>query len=463
MRWRVLIELTEPNGSVRLDEVVAGGGRTLDPLADSPIGLTLAEGKTILAALQARLVEAQAAAYCAARRKCGHCGCARRQKDWRRRRLVTLFGTIDLRAPRFKPCRCGVASRRHLSPLSEIMPDRCTPEFERMVARLASLVAYRRAPALMAEFLPLGRLVATETARRRTLRVGARLERVSLTAKHVPTPKPAASMTLCVDGGYAKSIRSYHVRSFEILVAHAKNDKGQARLFSAVSPAGDDERAQLNTVLRELGVTPATPVTVVSDGGDSPRALGEKASPGPTRHVLDWYHLTMRLQHAVQTVKSWPCATEADRRDGARLADCLEHIRWRLWHGQVRRALDLIGEMLSELESRATEPCACRLLGHLIDFEAYVVSQSASLIDYGAAQRAAEPLSSAPSESAVQRLLHRRMNAKQQMRWSPRGAHLMLKVRTAVLNDTFDRDHRIAIRSRQYPYLRDIELHRPHI
>jgi hypothetical protein len=49
----------------------------------------------------------------------------------------------------------------------------------------------------------------------------------------------------------------------------------------------DGEQAQLGTVLRELGATPATPVTVVSDGADAPRGLGEKASAGPTRHVLD--------------------------------------------------------------------------------------------------------------------------------------------------------------------------------
>ena len=55
--------------------------------------------------------------------------------------------------------------------------------------------------------------------------------------------------------------------------------------------------------------------------------------------------------------------------------------------------------------------------------------------------------SSAPSEGTIERLLRRRMNAKQQMRWSPRGARLMLKVRTAVLNDTLDRDHRMASRS----------------
>jgi hypothetical protein len=166
---------------------------------------------------------------------------------------VSLFGTIDLRAPLFKPCRCGIASRRHLSPLSEIMPDRCTPEVERMVARLGSLVAYGRVPSPMAEFLPLGRLVAMERARRRTLRVGALLEQLSQTAKPPPIRLPAVSMTLCVDGGHVKSIRSYHIRSFEVPVAHAKNDKGRARLFSTVSLAADGEQSQPGAVLRELG------------------------------------------------------------------------------------------------------------------------------------------------------------------------------------------------------------------
>jgi hypothetical protein len=39
----------------------------------------------------------------------------------------------------------------------------------------------------------------------------------------------------------------------------------------------------------------------------------------------------------------------------------------------------------------------------------------------------------------------------------------MLKVRTAVLNGTFERDHRAAARSRQFPYLRSVELHRPQL
>ena len=38
----------------------------------------------------------------------------------------------------------------------------------------------------------------------------------------------------------------------------------------------------------------------------------------------------------------------------------------------------------------------------------------------------------------MQWVLHRRMGARQQMRWSPRGAHLMLQVRTAIVNGTLD-------------------------
>jgi len=71
-------------------------------------------------------------------------------------------------------------------------------------------------------------------------------------------------------------------------------------------------------------------------------------------------------------------------------------------------------------------------------------SQSDIIIDYATARRREEPISTAVTESTVQWLLHRRMNAQQQMRWTPRGAHLMLKVRCAVMNGTLDRDHAVA-------------------
>ena len=131
--------------------------------------------------------------------------------------------------------------------------------------------------------------------------------------------------------------------------------------------------------------------------------------------------------------------------------------RWRLWHGQIGRGLELIGETIATLEAMAgaTSPAAAvalkvsRLLGEL---DTYVCRQSDIIIDYASARRREEPISTAVTESTVQWLLHRRMNAQQQMRWTPRGAHLMLKVRCAVMNGTFERDHAIAERRVRRPF-----------
>jgi hypothetical protein len=98
---------------------------------------------------------------------------------------------------------------------------------------------------------------------------------------------------------------------------------------------------------------------------------------------------------------------------------------------------------------------AARKVARLLrDLETYVSGRSEIIIDYATARRCEKPISTAITESTVQWLLHRRMNAQQQMRWSPRGAHLMLTVRTAVVNGTLERDHAIAERWARRPYRR---------
>ena len=70
--------------------------------------------------------------------------------------------------------------------------------------------------------------------------------------------------------------------------------------ISPLDPLGltlDDGKthAQLNGVLSGLGMTADTEVTILSDGADGPRSLGEAASTGTVYHVLDWFHLAMRI------------------------------------------------------------------------------------------------------------------------------------------------------------------------
>src|SRR5271157_3973118 len=111
MKWRVMVELGGAEGTVELHEVSVGGGTTTEFSAET-LGLTIAEGNTALAGLQRHLVQAQTEEHCRNRRLCPHCGAQRPLKDIRRRQLRSLYGVVEVHAPRFGPCRCGVASRR---------------------------------------------------------------------------------------------------------------------------------------------------------------------------------------------------------------------------------------------------------------------------------------------------------------------------------------------------------------
>jgi hypothetical protein len=178
MKWRVMIELAGAEGTVQLHEVSAGGSTAAECSAET-LGLTVAEGKVTLAGLPRHLVQAQAEEHCRRRCRCDYCGAQRPLKDFRRRRLTSLYGVVEVRAPVSVPV--DVASRRTLTPVAEIMPDRCTPDYERTLAKVGSVLPYRRARSLLDEFFPLGDTPEVETIRQRTLHVGARLEREAAT------------------------------------------------------------------------------------------------------------------------------------------------------------------------------------------------------------------------------------------------------------------------------------------
>ena len=223
MKWRVVMEVTGADGAIRVHEI--GGGARIDEYSPRTVGLTLAEGKLVLAGLQHDLVQAQTEDHCCRRRRCQRCGTPRPIKDKRSRRLVSLFGTVTVSAPRFEACRCAVTYRQTLSPISEIMPDRCTPEYERVVAKMGATLPYRRARTLLSEFLPLDDIPSVETTRQRTIRVGARLEKEAVTLAKVaePTLMETKSIALSIDGGHVRSARQYQGRSFEVLLAQVTN------------------------------------------------------------------------------------------------------------------------------------------------------------------------------------------------------------------------------------------------
>ena len=60
-------------------------------------------------------------------------------------------------------------------------------------------------------------------------------------------------------------------------------------------------------------------------------------------------------------------------------------------------------------------------------------------MNYGERFRAGERISTGFVESAVNQIVDKRFDKRQSMRWTPRGAHLLLQTRTRVFNGDLDR------------------------
>lgn len=76
-----------------------------------------------------------------------------------------------------------------------------------------------------------------------------------------------------------------------------------------------------------------------------------------------------------------------------------------------------------------------KFLKTLRELDTYLRANAGSIPNYGERYRAGEVISSSLAESAVNQVISKRMVKRQQMRWSPRGAHLLLQVRSRTLND----------------------------
>ena len=87
---------------------------------------------------------------------------------------------------------------------------------------------------------------------------------------------------------------------------------------------------------------------------------------------------------------------------------------------------------VGERPSRPHESCGTAL--HALD--GYLTGQSAWLANYAERHRAGSRVGTALTEGTANFLVNRRMNKAQQMRWSRRGADLLLQVRCAVYNGT---------------------------
>lgn len=424
------------------------------------LGLTLAEAKQLLSTLQHHLLQQQIDTFLDPCATCADCGALLTVKAHASRVFRTLFGTFTLYSPRLEHCDCTRRTTSSFRPLSALLTESVAPELLYMEAKWSSLVSYGMSLDALKDFLPLEVTLDVKTVRYDTLKVAKRLE--AELGDEQPgfiegrpsdwdlLPCPDGAFTVGIDGGY---VRNWCAKkhNFEVIVGKStlscsedEEDKApSSKRFGFVQTLDTKPKRRLYEVLHAQGLQMNQDITFLADGNDTLRALQLEMSPQAT-HILDWFHLTMKLTVLEQYGKG---LVHCEATLGEAIREKVARLKWSLWHGQVDKALGKIDDLVSSIEPFAkTYTRFPRLVKALAELHTYIVNNRHLIPNYGERYDNGEAIATGFVESTVNEVVSKRFCKKQQMQWSKEGAHLLLQTRVRTLNGALG-----AIFKRWYP------------
>ena len=414
-----------------------------DELKADTLGLTLTEAKNLLQRLQKILVSHQIDEHNQQQCHCPDCQQVRSKKDTKSLTYRTLFAKLELESPRFYTCSCQPREKKSESPLASLLTERSSPELLYLQTKWASLMSYGLTTDLMNDVLPI---TICDSSVRHQVQTTAQRSEDELGPEQVmfiegspyqweQLPDPNARLFVGMDGGYIQAREGTKRKAgwFEAIVGKSLSDDTDNKSFGLVTTYDEKPKRRVYEMLQAQGFQLNQNITFLSDGGDTVRDLQRYLSP-QSEHILDWFHITMRFTVMRNIATSLPAiveealnAKEADR--------YLESAKWYLWHGNTYLALENLDLLEDSLVWFADDNDHWQKLHRKVEeFIIYIRNNEAYIPNYGERYLYDEPISTAFVESAVNHIISKRFVKKQQMRWTKRGAHLLLQMRTKVLD-----------------------------
>jgi hypothetical protein len=186
---------------------------------------------------------------------------------------------------------------------------------------------------------------------------------------------PPPALTLAFDGGYVRRMRKGERRNFEILTGACEKG-GKIKVFATAFKGPKSLRRRLSRFIGRVGHVVDQPTALMSDGAESLLRL-KKLLPIPTRFVLDYFHVAMKVRHADQCIGRIPPCRFSPDGSIFELYDRFNYLRGYLWGGRrvkfkesFDRLLWLLDRVRDELPD--SERSAGMAIGHLCDLEAYL-------------------------------------------------------------------------------------------
>lgn len=254
-------------------------------------------------------------------------------------------------------------------------------------------------------------------------------------------PLPDGPITVGIDGGYVRAAHKqgwFEVIAGKSVVSFRREEVAEVpppMCFGFVQTYDTKPRRRLWELMKSQGLQENQQVVFMSDGGENVRRMQEYLHPF-SEHLLDWFHITMRLTVLQQQTKA---LKEELPQTGADISKRLESVKHLLWHGNTEEALERLANLTMDLSLiQARSAAAEKVAAGITEFETYIRNNGEFIPNFGERRRQGETISTAFVESTINQVVSRRFVKKQQMAWTLRGAHLLLQTRTKVLNCELD-------------------------
>jgi hypothetical protein len=296
----ITVEKTFENGEKRIHQL-DGISRPYRVTCPEGFGLRLEDGKRVVEQIQRAILCEQVEEITRESRVCPTCASVRAIHDYRTRVLDTPFGRLRVKAARLRRCPCGArlgaSPGGPISPLAYFFPDRAIPELQRLHAELGSRHSFREAARLMESFLPCHPPHHT-TVRDRLGRVATGLEKSRRASGDPADAKPKGGLTVFLDGAHIRCRPEYQQRHLDLVVGEIEG-RNMCRRFGLVVNATASPGNRMREELSGFGWKPSRLLTVISDGELVLPNLVRNAmgGDGQVKHILDWWHISMRIRH----------------------------------------------------------------------------------------------------------------------------------------------------------------------
>ena len=234
----------------------------------------------------------------------------------------------------------------------------------------------------------------------------------------VEQPLPDGPMAVGIDGGYVRAAHKqgcFEVIAGRSVVAFRRAEADPVPLpkcFGFVQTYDEKPRRRLWELMKSQGMQENQQVVFMSDGGEDVRRVQEYLHPNG-EHIIDWFHITMRLTVLQQQINALQAEPEASGREISKQVESVKNL---LWHGNVEEALERLGNLFMDLDLiRKRSAPAEKLAAGVAEFETYIRNNRESIPNFGERYRQGETISTAFVESTINQVVSRRFVKKQQM------------------------------------------------